>query len=84
MLQLTICMNELAAVLKRDLAIQRSHHLELSKDVWERCQSFGIRMKLNTVVCSVNKNDTMLELVRQLRPDRWKIFEVLPVTGTKR
>jgi radical S-adenosyl methionine domain-containing protein 2 len=67
--------------LKKDLAIQRSHHLELSKDVWGRCQSYGIRMKLNTVVCSVNKDDTMLELVRQLRPDRWKIFEVLPVAG---
>jgi radical S-adenosyl methionine domain-containing protein 2 len=67
--------------LKKDLAIQRSHHLELSKDVWSRCQSYGIRMKLNTVVCSVNKDDTMLELVRQLRPDRWKIFEVLPVAG---
>ena len=67
--------------LKKDLAIQRSHHLDISKDVWERCQSRGIRMKLNTVVCSVNKNDTMLELVRQLRPDRWKIFEVLPVAG---
>ena len=67
--------------LNKDLAIQRSHHLELSKNVWERCQSFGIRMKLNTVVCSVNKDDTMLELVRQLRPDRWKIFEVLPVAG---
>lgn len=72
---------EIGRGLKKDLAIQRSHHLELSMNVWERCQSLGIRMKLNTVVCSVNKDDTMLELVRRLRPDRWKIFEVLPVEG---
>jgi len=67
--------------LKKDLAIQRSNHLELSINVWERCQSRGIKMKLNTVVCSVNKNDEMGDLVLKLNPDRWKIFEVLPVKG---
>ena len=67
--------------LKKDLAIQRSNHLELSINVWQRCQSRGIKMKLNTVVCSVNKEDDMRELVLTLNPDRWKIFEVLPVVG---
>ena len=67
--------------LKKDLAIQRSNHLELSINVWERCQSRGIKMKLNTVICSVNKDDDMRELALKLNPDRWKIFEVLPVKG---
>ena len=38
-------------------------------------------MKLNTVVSKPNLADDMSELVLELRPERWKIFEVLPVEG---
>jgi radical S-adenosyl methionine domain-containing protein 2 len=38
-------------------------------------------MKLNTVVCKPNLQDDMTELVLELMPERWKIFEVLPVEG---
>jgi radical S-adenosyl methionine domain-containing protein 2 len=38
-------------------------------------------MKLNTVVCKVNLNDDMSDLALELKPERWKIFEVLPVDG---
>ena len=41
----------------------------------------GIRMKLNTVVCKSNIDDDMSNLVLELKPERWKIFEVLPVEG---
>ena len=67
--------------MRGDLARQRSHHLELAKQVWKNCQHRGIRMKLNTVVSKPNLADDMSELVLELRPERWKIFEVLPVEG---
>ena len=38
-------------------------------------------MKLNTVVCKANLDDDMSALVMELKPERWKIFEVLPVEG---
>ena len=67
--------------LKRDLNTGHSRHLEQAKQVWENCRNHGIRMKLNTVVCKENLYDNMTELVLELRPERWKIFEVLPVKG---
>lgn len=67
--------------LKRDLRQQRSSHLADSLVVWNRCVRHGIRMKLNTVVNAMNVDDDMTELVLKLRPDRWKIFQVLPVDG---
>jgi radical S-adenosyl methionine domain-containing protein 2 len=67
--------------MRGDLARQRSHHLELAKQVWESCTQRGIRMKLNTVVCKANLKDDMSTLVMELKPERWKIFEVLPVEG---
>ena len=72
---------EIGRGMRADLARSQSHHLELSKDAWHRCRSRGIRMKLNTVVCKANLEDDMSSLVLELRPERWKIFQVLPVEG---
>jgi len=72
---------EIGRGMRGDLARSRSHHLELAIDAWDRCRSRGIRMKLNTVFCKPNLDDDMMELVLKLRPERWKIFEVLPVDG---
>lgn len=66
---------------KADLAEGRSRHLEVALSAWERCQKLGIRMKLNTVVCRANLDDDMANLARRLNPDRWKVFQVLPVDG---
>jgi len=67
--------------MRGDLARQRSHHIILAKSVWASCKARGIRMKLNTVVCKANLYDDMSDLVMKLQPERWKIFEVLPVEG---
>jgi radical S-adenosyl methionine domain-containing protein 2 len=72
---------EIGRGMRGDLARQRSHHLELAKQVWANCTQRGIRMKLNTVVCKANLEDDMSALVMELKPERWKIFEVLPVEG---
>ena len=72
---------EIGRGMRGDIARQRSHHLELAKSVWASCKARGIRMKLNTVVCKANLQDDMSALVMELRPERWKIFEVLPVEG---
>ena len=72
---------EIGRGMRGDLARQRSHHLEQAKQVWRNCVQRGIRMKLNTVVCKSNIDDDMSNLVLELNPERWKIFEVLPVEG---
>ena len=44
-------------------------------------RSNGIRFKLNTVVCSINSLEDMSEFVVSIKPERWKIFQVLPIIG---
>jgi len=66
---------------RKDIKEGVSHHLTQAKKVWKQCQDMGIRMKLNTVVCKKNLDDDMSALVLELRPERWKIFEVLSVDG---
>ena len=47
----------------------------------EWCRKFGIKFKLNTVVCRLNYQEDMNEIVAKLQPFRWKCFQVLLVAG---
>lgn len=50
-------------------------------EVRELCKQYGIKFKLNTVVCNYNKDENMVENIKKLNPDRWKVFQVLMVKG---
>ena len=46
-----------------------------------RCHAVSVHLKLNTVVTALNCDEDMRALVRELRPERWKVFQVLRVEG---
>ena len=50
-------------------------------EIRELCKQYGIKFKLNTVVCNYNKDENMVENIKKLNPDRWKVFQVLMVKG---
>lgn len=43
--------------------------------------SHGIGLKINTVVTSQNCNEDFTGFIRRANPERWKIFQVLPIAG---
>ena len=45
------------------------------------CRERGIRFKLNTVVTIQNVDEDMSALLRELQPERWKVFQALPMEG---
>ena len=42
-------------------------------------RSFGIKLKINTVITSLNYQENMEEIIRKLNPIRWKIFQLLEI-----
>jgi radical S-adenosyl methionine domain-containing protein 2 len=40
-----------------------------------------IKIKINTVVNRFNFNENMRDLIKDINPDKWKIFQVLPTTN---
>ena len=64
--------------MRGDLARQRATTLSLQGRLG-KLQSAKFECN-NTVVCKTNLNDDM-SVVMELKPERWKIFEVLPVEG---
>lgn len=49
--------------------------------ICKRIQDNEIRLKINTVVTSVNREENLAEFIREAAPVRWKIMQVLPLTG---
>lgn len=39
----------------------------------------GIKLKVNTVVHRLNMNESMIEIISRVKPERWKILKVLSV-----
>ncbi len=44
-------------------------------------QLSGMRLKVNTVVTALNVREDMSSLISAIRPERWKILQVLPIEG---
>ncbi len=51
------------------------------KNIIQIIKQNKIRFKLNTVVCSINKNEDISNFINITKPERWKIFQVLPIRG---
>lgn len=54
-----------------------AHHVGLASAARAR----GMRFKVNTVVTRLNAEEDMRALVERLAPERWKVFQALPVAG---
>lgn len=65
------------AALGRD----KGDHVHKSVELVKRLHSLGIRVKLNTVVTALNWQEDMTSFVLDVRPERWKVFQVLPIAG---
>lgn len=63
------------AVARRAIPTQR--YIE----ILERARELGYRIKVNTVVSRLNAHEDFAPLLSRVRPDRWKVFQVLPVKG---
>lgn len=59
----------------------RGDHVAKSIEHFRRLHNHRVRLKLNTVVTSLNWHEDMTDFVRRARPERWKVFQVLPIDG---
>lgn len=58
-------------------ALPVEHYIALA----DAARACGMRLKVNTVVTTLNVEEDMRALMLRLRPERWKIFQVLPIAG---
>ena len=51
------------------------------RTIAEMIKERGIRLKINTVVSRANYTEDLRDFILAVRPERWKVFQVLPVEG---
>eukprot|EP01125_Pyxidicula_operculata_P008899 TRINITY_DN2942_c0_g1_i3.p1 TRINITY_DN2942_c0_g1~~TRINITY_DN2942_c0_g1_i3.p1 ORF type:complete len:350 (+),score=84.04 TRINITY_DN2942_c0_g1_i3:70-1119(+) len=56
-------------------------HVENARKAAQLCSKHGIKFKINTVVCRYNLDEDMTEMIQELNPIRWKVFQVLRLEG---
>ncbi|MGB3205998.1 MAG: viperin family antiviral radical SAM protein [Crinalium sp.] len=68
-------------VIQKSLGRGNGDHVERSIALFDELHRYNIHVKLNTVVTSLNFQEDMSAFVRRVRPERWKVFQVLKVDG---
>jgi len=68
---------KIGRTLRGSLPLQNSKYFR----AFELAKEYGISTKLNTVVSAHNWNEDLSYYVESMKPDRWKVFQVLPVSG---
>ena len=56
-------------------------HVKHAMELAEIIHQVGIKLKINTTVTSLNWKEDMRPLIRTIKPDRWKVFQVLRIIG---
>ncbi|PYI35249.1 radical SAM enzyme [Aspergillus indologenus CBS 114.80] len=66
-----------------NIAIGRGSGTQVTKlyEIRDLCRAYGIKFKINTVVCRLNFKEDMNRFIEELQPFRWKCFQVLLVAG---
>jgi radical S-adenosyl methionine domain-containing protein 2 len=54
-----------------------SHYIDVARAAAER----GIKVKLNSVVTTVNQDEDLTEFVKRINPIRWKLLQAMPIDG---
>ena len=66
---------------ERMLGRGNGRHVRMAVKAASTVKEYGIKLKINTVVTQLNYNDDMRSLISELEPDRWKVFQFLPIEG---
>lgn len=63
----------------------RAGKIPMSEDQYinkvELIKEYEIRLKINTVVTSVTWDEDLSAFIKRTNPERWKLFQVLPIQG---
>ena len=65
----------------RAITAKKAISAQSYKELIALIKSYGYQLKINTVVHQMNYNESMVEVINYAKPQRWKVFQVLPIKG---
>lgn len=67
--------------LGRSTAGEKRSQIEILKFVANLCRKYEVIVKVNTVITNMNVDEDMSAQIREVNPERWKVFQMLLVEG---
>lgn len=59
----------------------KGNHVRNARGIAPLVREAGIKLKINTTVTSLNWNEDMHQFIEEVRPDRWKVLQMLHIRG---
>ena len=66
---------------QRELGRGFGDHVEKTLELVDLLEKYDLKIKINTVVNRLNWKEEMTDFIREVDPQRWKIFQVLKIEG---
>lgn len=66
---------------EKKLGRGKGNHVHHARNIAPLVRDAGIKLKINTTVTSLNWNEDMHQFIDEVRPDRWKILQMLHIRG---
>ena len=66
---------------ERKLGRGNSSYVNRTVTMARKCHALGIKVKINSVITSLNYQEDLTPLIRETQPVRWKVFQVLAMPG---
>jgi radical S-adenosyl methionine domain-containing protein 2 len=67
--------------IEKELGRGDGDHVKHVSEISKMIRNHGIKLKINTTVTKKNYTEYLGDLIEQLSPDRWKVFQVMHVPG---
>lgn len=65
----------------RAIVGKKAIELEQYKQIADKIKTYGYGLKINTVVHAKNVKEDLIDFIKYVKPIRWKVFQVLPISG---
>jgi len=78
---LGLSVDSASELVQKQLGRGTGSHVALTKNLVEMIEKYEIRLKINTVITSYNWKEDLHSLILGLQPERWKVFQFLPILG---
>lgn len=76
-----ISIDSVSDITAAEMGRGNGRHLAHIKEIVQFIHEAGIKLKINTVVTKQTKDEDMRDVIAELSPSRWKVFQFLTIVG---
>ena len=78
---ITLSLDSSSNIVEKELGRGRGDYVDRIKEIAVLIKAYSIPLQINTTITKLNWQEDMNEIISELNPIRWKVFQVLKIEG---